>query len=390
MPAPDSDPNSNGLQTVYVLDGSMAVTGAFVCARNMALALAGKARVVLVLPEGSAIGADGTRDFAEVRRLPITHLRRSPRAVALYLPSLFIASLALRTRMRRDNAQVLIVNDFYLMHGAIARLLGFRGRILTWIRIKPGSFGSVSRVWLWAAAKASDRVVSVSRHIAGLLPDRYETVTVYDGIASLCVERGAVEAVAERVFVFLGNYIPGKGQDIAVEAMTLVARECPEARIEFYGGDMGLEKNRSFRRGLEMRARGLGLCGRLHFGDFAADPGAVLRGRFAALNLSQSESFSMTALEASACGLPVIATRSGGPEEIVQDGQTGYLIPLNDVRACADAMIRLCRDPDAARRMGDAGRKRVLSEFSHETFRARLLSLLDLERPAGESHTCAA
>lgn len=113
------------------------------------------------------------------------------------------------------------------------------------------------------------------------------------------------------------------------------------------------------------------------FGDFTPSPRAVLSGAFASLNLSRSESFSRTVLEACACGLPVIATRCGGPEEIVSDQYTGFLIPIGDSDKCSEAMIRLCADPVLAARLGEAGRARVMTLFSTEAFKSQLLHLLD-------------
>jgi glycosyltransferase involved in cell wall biosynthesis len=363
---------------VYLIDGSVARTGAFVAACNIARALEGAARVILVIPDNATFGADELGAFHEVMRLPLRPLRRTAGAAATYLPSLLICALRLSRALRRDRAQALIVNDFHLMQGPLCRLLGFRGAILTWVRIDPAAFGPMSRIWLWAAAAASNRIVAVSKHIRRLLPADLATDLLYDPVDPKFEEATRILQNDGRVFVFVGNYIPGKGQDIALEAMSTVVRAFPDARLEFYGGDMGLEKNRAFRCALVDRARALGLSANVRFGDFVADPATTLNGKLAALNFSRSESYSMTVLEASAFGLPVVATRSGGPEEIIEDGKTGLLTPLDNPASCAEAMIWLCRHPQAAREMGDAARRRVLSMFSRDSFEKKLLSLLAL------------
>jgi glycosyltransferase involved in cell wall biosynthesis len=149
---------------------------------------------------------------------------------------------------------------------------------------------------------------------------------------------------------------------------------------------MGLEKNRLYRRSLEQSSEISGLSEIVHFGDFAENTREVLAGNLAALNLSQSESFSRTVLEASAAGLPVIASRSGGPEEIIEHNETGYLIPLNDPVSCANAMIALCDNPLKARDMGAAGRRRIIRLFSSDRFRQELMSLFDLKVLDGRSN----
>ena len=79
---------------------------------------------------------------------------------------------------------------------------------------------------------------------------------------------------------------------------------------------------------------------------------------------SRSEGLSNTILEGMASGLPVVATRVGGAEELVEEGRTGLLVPSQDAGALADALIRLAADPVRARAMGTAGRLKAEREFS--------------------------
>jgi glycosyltransferase involved in cell wall biosynthesis len=365
-------------RVAYILDGSTAVTGALVSAREIARALDGDVEVTLVLSDTAEIPAEALADFAAVRRVAIRPLRRSLRAVLGYFPFLCVAAVQLRLLMWRDGARCLIVNDFYLMQGVLLRLLAFRGRILTWVRIDPAAFGRIARLWIWAAARASDRLVAVSRHIRSLLPGTVYADVLYNPVSGEFLARAPDSATSDRSFVFVGNYIQGKGQDVALEALARVLKEIPDARLEFHGGDMGRGRNRAYRTALEERAEDLGIREAVHFGGFSADPRRVMSGKLAALNLSRSESFSRTVLEASASGLPVIATRCGGPEEIIVEGRTGFLVPVGDAEACACRMIELCQSPATARRMGEAGRDHVMSSFSPAAFRDRLRALLEL------------
>jgi glycosyltransferase involved in cell wall biosynthesis len=67
-----------------------------------------------------------------------------------------------------------------------------------------------------------------------------------------------------------------------------------------------------------------------------------------------------------AAGKPVVATNGGGAPEIVVDGETGILVPMGDVGAMAEAIIRILQDPAAAKAMGERGRLRVGEHFSIE------------------------
>jgi N-acetyl-alpha-D-glucosaminyl L-malate synthase BshA len=78
---------------------------------------------------------------------------------------------------------------------------------------------------------------------------------------------------------------------------------------------------------------------------------------------SEAESFGMAALEAMACEVPVIATRSGGMPEVVVDGVTGYLLTVGDTHAMAERAIEILSDPDLQQRMGAAGRAMAVEQF---------------------------
>jgi N-acetyl-alpha-D-glucosaminyl L-malate synthase BshA len=79
---------------------------------------------------------------------------------------------------------------------------------------------------------------------------------------------------------------------------------------------------------------------------------------------SEHESFGMAALEAMASEVPVIATRAGGLPEVVEDGETGYLLPVGDIDAMAERAIAILSDKTLHRRLGRAGRARAEGEFN--------------------------
>ena len=85
----------------------------------------------------------------------------------------------------------------------------------------------------------------------------------------------------------------------------------------------------------------------------------------------------MIVLEAMAHARPVVATPVGGTPEVVVDGETGLLVPPRNPAALADAIRRLLDDPDLAKRLGEAGRRRVEKLFSLESMTRRVLELYD-------------
>ena len=107
----------------------------------------------------------------------------------------------------------------------------------------------------------------------------------------------------------------------------------------------------------------LGL-GRTHLLGHRPDVERVLAALDVFVLPSRSEGLSNTILEAMASGLPVVATRVGGAEELVEEGATGLLVPPGEPAALADALGRLLVAPDLRRVMGAAGRRRAGREFA--------------------------
>jgi glycosyltransferase involved in cell wall biosynthesis len=367
------------LPVIYILDPSIAMTGALVGARQMARALAGTAHVVLVLPKGCKVEAEMLHDFWRVEQLPMVSLSKNLSAMLRYVPALIVGSWRLHRLIRRDGASKLILNDFYLMHGAMLRALGHRGRVISWVRCDPARFaGPLARPMLWLMRRAANQCIAVSQHVRRLLPAGVIDAVIYDPYVGSARTPKPFAASDEKPLVYVGNYIAGKGQDIALQAFALAAAMDATLTLRFYGGDMGLAKNRAYRAELEQRVQALGIASRVTFGAFVTDTGSVLAPAFAALNFSQSESFSMTTLEASGAGVPVIATNSGGPAEIIVEGVTGHLIPVGDAKVAAERIIALARDTALAARMGEAAAQHVGKTFAPEQFAAQLRDVLGL------------
>lgn len=364
--------------SLFIVDGSIAVTGALVSAARQAELLGGVIDSVLLLPRGHLVPAARTTAFADVIELPIVNLRKSMASVIFYAPALISASFKLRRAMRSCGCQRLQLNDFYLLHGGVLRLLGFRGQIVTFVRIDPTRFGLAGRLWLTAARWYSTELVAVSRFVQTLLGPQFPSRLVYEQVSPVSGPAPAQRASPTRLLLYVGNFIEGKGQEHAVEAFHRIAEQFPVARLRFVGGDMGLDKNRRFRDRLEQAAAAGPARGRIEFHGHKDDLVSDYADAFAALNFSASESFSNTCLDASAFGLTVVATRCGGPEEIIEDGVTGFLVAVGDVAAMAEKMTWLLDHPIEAAAMGEAGRSLVGDRFSTERSAAIFRSMFDL------------
>ncbi len=173
------------------------------------------------------------------------------------------------------------------------------------------------------------------------------------------------------VVVSVGRLVPRKGADRLIAALPLVRATLPETRLLVVGAGR-------YRRRLRRLARSVGdgvvftgsvdwaqLPAYYRAGDVFAHPN---RSRWAGL---EQEGFGVVFLEAQACGLPVIAGRSGGSPEALRAGVTGLLVDGRDVEQIADAIIALLHDPATTARMGGAARDWVTQGWDWDTIVAR-------------------
>lgn len=173
------------------------------------------------------------------------------------------------------------------------------------------------------------------------------------------------------VITFIGAISRTKDPISFIRAAAIVQRRFPNAHFLVAGTVADPE--------LERQARALvqteGL--KVHFLGYRHDVADLLAAATVHVSTSTQESFGRTLIEAMAAGTPVVATRCGGPEEVVVDGQTGFIVPPGDHEAVASAISTLLENPDTARKMGEAGRNRAYACFSVQAYADKISEVLD-------------
>ncbi len=182
----------------------------------------------------------------------------------------------------------------------------------------------------------------------------------------------------KRVIVSVGRLVHRKGQDHLIQALPQILRSVPDAHLLMVGQG-------PYREHLEKLVQHLGLkdhvsfIGRIQYdqlpeyicaGDVFAMPS---RSRLFGLEV---EGLGIVYLEASACGLPVIAGASGGAPDAVLDGVTGFVVDGQDNHEIATAAITLLSDLDQAKKMGAAGREWIIENWRWEIWSQRFNELL--------------
>jgi glycosyltransferase involved in cell wall biosynthesis len=281
---------------------------------------------------------------------------------------------------------VVLTGGGYL--AAALRIGGYRGRIVAVMHGGPRELGPstlhdrvmrpINRATgFWATdvdVAVSDFVLSQMQRQRrrGLLTRIYNGVDLdaYTGRPSSTNGEGVTVAYG-------GRLIEGKGVDVLLRAFAAgAARDDVRLRI---GGDGPA------RPVLERLAAELGLTRIVEFTGWivdmpsfwrACDVGAMPSDRFI-------ESFGMSAVEAMACGRPIVVTDNGGLPELVVDGITGFVVPRGDASALADALAALTSDADKRREVGNAARARCEQRFN---IRVSAAAYLRLFREAGDGH----
>ncbi len=168
-----------------------------------------------------------------------------------------------------------------------------------------------------------------------------------------------------RLIAVCARLTPMKGIEHFLDAASVVGRSRPDLRFLIIGGPSHIGDG-SYKLELERYAASLGLEKRAIFTGFRTDIARILPEIDISVLPSLSEGLSNSLLEAMAAGVPVIATRVGGTAEAVEDGHTGVLVPPANLDALIRAMTFLLDNPQSARRLGEEGRRSVLSRFSVE------------------------
>lgn len=168
----------------------------------------------------------------------------------------------------------------------------------------------------------------------------------------------------------MGRLIPIKGHDMLIKAFAALPDEFNEYVLEIYGKGKELSA-------LQKLSIDLGVRERIFFKG--VQPDALLqvaKGSLFVLS-SRNEGMPNVLMEAMACGMPCISTRCDfGPEELIEDGVNGLLVPVDDVKAMTDAMVRVLSDKALAKKLGENALK-INQTHSPDVIGKRFLDYFD-------------
>lgn len=279
------------------------------------------------------------------------------------------AALAMRGLIRAQQASLVHSNVWTILSGALGARLASVPHVWHVREVLP-AMGGLKRGLARLSALSSRRIICISQATAAQFAGYAaapQLRVVYDGLPIDTAQIKPVArpgAAAELLIGVVGRLHPQKGHADLLRAYALLAPQLrATSRVVFVGGEaLGYAGYAGELAGL---ARALGVAERVMFSGFVEDvPPLLATFDMLVLPAARAEGLGGVLLEAMAAQLPVIATRAGGPAEVIDDGLSGLLVPPQQPGALVAALASLLSDPQLRERMGLAGRRAVEQRFS--------------------------
>ncbi|MEQ9414377.1 MAG: glycosyltransferase family 4 protein, partial [Cyclobacteriaceae bacterium] len=303
------------------------------------------------------------RDGVKVLSLPLIELQKNY-LLFLYLPFLLFNSFRIARFIKQNGIDVLHINDMYNMCGIALKLFRPGTKVVYHIRLMPDSYvKSLYGFFIYLIRRFADQVISVSEAVKIQL-DKFElfSVLVYDAIK--VTEKYDVKNLTRgNKLLYLANFSKGKGHDHAIKAFAAAKTRVPDLQMVIAGGDMGMRKNELYKKDLEREVKRLEFTDSIEFRGYVDDTEQIIKDSDIFLNFSESESFSITCLEAVTYGIPLIATDCGGPSEIFENEVSGLLVPNKGIEEMAEAIVRLSQNKSLRESFSQKGKKYVTTKF---------------------------
>lgn len=230
-------------------------------------------------------------------------------------------------------------------------------------------------------AEQTDAITACSAALAQRINDlklfRQPVQVVHNGIdcEKFLQNSDATTLTVRRPYILnVGNYVPGKAQDVLLNAFAQVAYKYPELNIVCVGGtDNGI-----WLRYLNELADQMKVRNRVFFleNQTQAQVATLMRDATCLAHTSHNEAFGLVLIEAGVCGTPIIATRVGGIPEIIPSSDFGLLFEDGDIEGLVNSIKSVMLDPEKAKSRADLFHQRVLSNFSANVMVSRFIETI--------------
>lgn len=276
--------------------------------------------------------------------------------------------LKLDRRIKLINPELIHAN-VPKSHISILLLLIFRCKVKTCLHIreifKKNSLASILYNFLFIKSKCN--IIAISKSVKHNLPSRLQnnTTVIYNGIEIKTHEKKYSDN-SQIKLLYLGRIVPWKGCHILIDIFSYLREKFPKKNIILSLVGDTLYWSSEYRTKLEDKIKKMNLSSSCHLLPHSENPESVYLNHDIFCNASYNEPFGRVIAEAQAFGLPVVAFDSGGVSEIVENKQSGFLVPYSDIKSFADAISQFVISPQLIKRMGMQGHVRAKSMFNRD------------------------
>jgi glycosyltransferase involved in cell wall biosynthesis len=333
--------------------------------------------------EGRIFALSGARQ----RDIPVADFRFHSerfdgRAVSRLLRGLWVQVVVpLRILWRRAGVSVVVAYDPYrsgLAALVLTRVLGCKMIVELngdYHRVEPGRSAvkqALMRLVFHRVLRGADAIKVLNADQERYCRQHFPHKAIYRFPSFVATEYfQSLESYQGDYLLSVGQPFDLKGMDVLIAAFTSISERHPRIGLQIMGycPPADLAKYRALAGGHP----------RIAFVEpgWIEQVGEQLRGCYALVNAARTEALGRVHVEAMACGKPIIATRTNGALECIEDGRTGLLCAVGDVADLAAKLDELLSDPARAARMGDAARIRMQDRYSESAHALAYHDMLD-------------
>jgi glycosyltransferase involved in cell wall biosynthesis len=221
------------------------------------------------------------------------------------------------------------------------------------------------RTWLLRMKiGVSDRIIAISDNVSEFMASQGASSAkirkIYNGIDLQGITAGASDGKPARTILCVGHLERRKRHEDAIHTLAQLSKELPGLRLRI-AGDV---HDQTYSAELLQLSQTLGVKEQVEFLGPRTDIANLMRQSSILFHCAESEAFGWVVLEAMAYGLPVIASTSEGPSELIRNNKDGYLVPIGDVAGYARIAAELLKDSALAKRIAASAQERVREKFT--------------------------
>ena len=343
-------------------------------------------RILIIGPKYGPQVADFEKLGVDVAPISLTSIMtgqvrssRIKQSLKIILDTINIAGILLKFR-----PELVYTNTSVVISGAIAsKLLRVRHFWHIHENYDTMQINSVipPKVLGWIIEKFSEKVIFVSTLAMKslLLEGSTKTVVVHNGIDLSNFTYFKPERLGKKAVIgFVGTIAYRKGLDILFKSIALLINAYQiDVILEIWG-----EGDSQYLAFLKAMAKELNIDDNIRFAGYSSNLSNILPKFNVLVVPSRGESFSLVVIEGMAAGVPVVATKCGGPEEIIDNGVDGLLVPSEDYESLAKAIKQVIENPDKAKSMAIKAREKVSKQFDINTTFETLIDLMFRKAPS--------